>query len=223
MRRAIGAILWKELRGELRAKEIVPIVLVFGLLVLVIMNFSFEPSRGEARALAGGVLWVALAFGGVLGLSRAAGRDEENGAQDGLLASPADRGALYLGKAAANLMFLLLTDLVIVPAFLILYDLASLQTAWRLAPVVLLGSLGLVSAGTIFAAIAVNTRMREVLLPILLLPVAIPVLLASVEATGIVLRGEGNRYLWSWVRILVVFDFVTLAAAYLLFEFVLEE
>lgn len=220
---AIRAILWREIRGELRSKEILPLILVFGLLVLVIMSFAFEPSQEEARSLAPGVLWVALAFAAILGLSRSASRDEENAALDGLLAAPVERGRLYLGKALANLVFMLLADLVLVPLFLILYDLAEPRALIALLPVVLLGTIGLVSVGTIFAAVTVNTRMREVLLPVLLLPVAVPVLLSSVEATGIILRDEGDRFLFSWLRILIVFDFVYLVVSYLLFEYVLED
>jgi heme exporter protein B len=220
---AIRALLWREVRGELRGREIVPIVVVFGLLVLVIMNFAFEPSGEEAKLLAPGVLWVALAFSGILGVSRAASRDEENGALDGLLAAPIDRGTLYLGKMLSNLVFMFLADLVLVPVFLVLYDMASLKNLGGMLPVVLLGTIGFVAVGTIFAAVAVNTRMREMLLPIVFLPVAVPILLAAVEATSIILRGEETRYLFSWIRILLVADFIFLVLSYLLFEYVLED
>ncbi|HVH05518.1 MAG TPA: heme exporter protein CcmB [Myxococcota bacterium] len=220
---AIRALLWREVRGELRGREIVPIVVVFGLLVLVIMNFAFEPSGEEAKLLAPGVLWVALAFSGILGVSRAASRDEENGALDGLLAAPIDRGTLYLGKMLSNLVFMFLADLVLVPVFLVLYDMASLKNLAGMLPVVLLGTIGFVAVGTIFAAVAVNTRMREMLLPIVFLPVAVPILLAAVEATSIILRGEETRYLFSWIRILLVADFIFLVLSYLLFEYVLED
>lgn len=220
---AIRALLWREVRGELHGREIVPIVVVFGLLVLVVMSFTFEPSSEEAKLLAPGVLWVALTFSGILGVSRSASRDEENGALDGLLASPIDRGTLFLGKFLANLVFMLLADLVLVPVFLILYDMAALEKLLGILPVVALGTIGFVTIGTIFAAVAVNTRMRELLLPVVLLPVAIPLILASVEATGILLRAEGSRYLWSWLRILVVADFIFLVLSYLLFEYVLED
>jgi heme exporter protein B len=220
---AIRALLWREVRGELRGREIVPIVVVFGLLVLVIMNFAFEPSSAEAKLIAPGVLWVALAFSGILGVSRAASRDEENGALDGLLAAPVDRGTLYLGKMLSNLVFMFLADLVLVPVFLVLYDMASLDNLAGMLPVVALGTIGFVAVGTIFAAVAVNTRMREMLLPIVFLPVAVPILLAAVEATAIVLRGEETRYLFSWIRILLVADFIFLVLSYLLFEYVLED
>lgn len=220
---AIRALLWREVRVELRGREIVPIVVVFGLLVLVIMNFAFEPSGEEAKLLAPGVLWVALAFSGILGVSRAASRDEENGALDGLLAAPIDRGTLYLGKMLSNLVFMFLADLVLVPVFLVLYDMASLKNLAGMLPVVLLGTIGFVAVGTIFAAVAVNTRMREMLLPIVFLPVAVPILLAAVEATSIILRGEETRYLFSWIRILLVADFIFLVLSYLLFEYVLED
>jgi heme exporter protein B len=220
---ALWPIVARELRGEARAREIVPIILVFGMLVLVIMNFAFEPTREESELLAPGVLWVAVAFSGMLGLSRASALDEENAAIDGLVAAPVDRGVLYLGKTAANFAFLLAAECVVVPAFLLLYNIAAARSLVGLLPILLLGTLGFVAAGTIFAAVAANSRMRELLLPVLLIPIAIPLLLAAVEATGIVLRDEGTRYLRSWVRILAVFDVVTLVASYLLFEYVLED
>jgi heme exporter protein B len=220
---AVVAILGRELRSELRAREIVPIILVFGLLVLVIMNFAFEPSSEEARRQGPGVLWVSIAFSAMLGLARSASRDEENGNLEGLAAAPVDRGALYLAKVLANALFAWIAAAVLVPLFLVFYDLAQPRIAAALVPVVLLGVLGFVAAGTVFAAIAVNTRMREVLLPVLLLPVVVPVLLAAVEATGIVLRDEGTRYLFSWLRILAVFDFVYLIVSYLLFDHLLED
>ena len=220
---AIRALLWREVRGELRGREIVPIVVVFGLLILVIMNFAFEPSSEEAKLLAPGVLWVALAFSGILGVSRAASRDEENGALDGLLAAPIDRGTLYLGKMLSNLLFMLLAELVLIPVFLVLYDMATLENLAGMLPVVALGTIGFVAVGTIFAAVAASTRMREMLLPIVFLPVSVPILLAAVEATAIVLRGEETRYLFSWIRILLVADFIFLVLSYLLFEYVLED
>ncbi len=220
---ALWPIVARELRGELRTREIVPIILVFGMLVLVIMNFAFEPTREESELLAPGVLWVAVAFSGMLGLSRASALDEENAAIDGLVAAPIDRGVLYLGKAAANFAFLLAAECVVVPAFLLFYNIAAARLLVGLLPILLLGTLGFVAAGTIFAAVAANSRMRELLLPVLLIPIAIPLLLAAVEATGIVLRDEGTRYMRSWVRILAVFDVVTLVASYLLFEYVLED
>lgn len=220
---AIRAILWREIRGELRGREIVPVVLVFGLLVLVIMNFAFEPSLEESELLAPGVLWVALAFSGILGVSRSASRDEENAALDGLLAAPVDRGTLFLGKLLANCVFMLLADAVLVPVFLVLYDIASVRFLIGLAPVVLLGTIGYTVVGTIFAVVAVNTKMREVLLPILLLPVAIPLFLAAVEITGMVLREEGGRNQRVWLQVIAVYDFVFLVLSYLFFEYVLED
>jgi heme exporter protein B len=221
--RVAWAILRRELRGELRAREILPTILVFATLIVVLMNFAFEPSREESALLGPGVLWVAIAFSGILGLSRSAALDGENAALDGLLAAPVDRGSLYVGKVLANLVFVLASEVVLVPLFLVLYDAAALGTLLALAPTILLGTIGYVAVGTIFAAVAVCSRLREILLPILLLPVAIPLLLAAVEATSIVLAGEGTRHLGSWNRILVVFDVVYLVASYLLFEYVLED
>ncbi|HVH05923.1 MAG TPA: heme exporter protein CcmB, partial [Myxococcota bacterium] len=129
----------------------------------------------------------------------------------------------YLGKMLSNLVFMFLADLVLVPVFLVLYDMASLKNLAGMLPVVLRGTIGFVAVGTIFAAVAVNTRMREMLLPIVFLPVAVPILLAAVEATSIILRGEETRYLFSWIRILLVADFIFLVLSYLLFEYVLED
>jgi len=221
--RAAWAIVRRELQGELRSREIIPTILVFGALVVVVMNFAFEPSREESERIAPGVIWIAIAFAGILGLSRSAALDEENAALDGLLAAPVERSSLYHGKLLANCAFLLVAEVVLVPLILVLYNLAAWRTLVALAPTIVLGTIGFAAAGTIFATIAANSKLREVLLPILLLPVVIPVFLAAVEATGIVIRNEGVRYLYSWLRILAVFDLVYIVASSLLFEFVVED
>jgi heme exporter protein B len=221
--RAVWAIVRREVLAEIRSREILPAILVFGTLVVVVMNFAFEPTREESELLAPGVLWVSIAFSGILGLSRSAALDEENGALDGLLAAPIDRASLYVGKMLANLAFLVMAEIVLVPLFLVMYNVASWTAIARLAPTIFLGTVGFIAAGTIFATIAANSKLREVLLPILLLPVIIPLFLAAVEATGIVLRNEEMRRLVSWLRILAVFDLVYLVASTLLFEFVLED
>lgn len=219
--RQVRALLWKDLVIELRTKDSVISILVFGILVLTVFVFSFE-LRAEATALvAPGVLWVAILFAGTLGLGRTFSHERERGSLEGLLLCPVDRGAIYIAKFIVNLVFISLAELVLVPVFGAFFDVAVLRPG--ILAFVALGTVGFAAVGTVFAAMAVNTRAREVMLPVLLLPVLAPVIIASVKATGLLIDGEPWASTWTWFNILVAFDVVYLAVSFAVFEFVLED
>ncbi len=217
----IFAIFWKDLLNEFRTKEIIVSVLVFVLLVLVIFNFAFDIEINQSETVASGILWVALTFGGVIGLNRTFAVEKENSRLDGLLLCPVDRAVIYWGKLAGIFTFILVIAVVIAPVFLALFNLPLFLP--RLALIIILAVLGFSAVGTLFSALAVNTRSRDIMLPVLFLPVVVPVIIAAVKATGPVLTGSPWSEISTWLQIMVVFDIIYLVVATLVFDFVIEE
>ena len=213
------AILWKDILSELRTRDIVVSVLVFALLVIVIFNFAFEPER--VRLVAAGVIWVALTFAGVLGLSRSFILEKDKGCLEGLMMCPVGRDAIYFGKMLGNLIFILVAAAIVVPVFLILFNLPIFRL--ELVLIVVLATAGFASVGTLFSALAVNTKAREIMLPVLFLPIVAPVIIAAVKATELVLGGESWSSLSSWLQIMIAFDVIFLVVSSWVFEFVIEE
>jgi len=220
--RVAWAVFAKDVRAEFRSKEAITSMVVFGVLTIVVFNFAFEPTRAETMLIAPGVLWIAFAFAGILGLNRSFAMEREAGALTGLMLAPVDRGAIYLGKTLANTMFIVVLQAVVLPLFAVFYNVDLVPRLGRLIPVALLGAVAFSAAGTAFAAIAANTSMREVMTPLLLFPAATPVLIAAVEGTGLVLRDESAGY-GSALRLLAGFTIVYMTTSYLLFDYVLEE
>ncbi|MGD2143229.1 MAG: heme exporter protein CcmB [Anaerolineae bacterium] len=211
----------KDVAAELHTREMVSAMLVFSALALLIFSFALD-LRGEmAQAAAPGVLWATVAFAGTLGLSRSLAREEQSGCMDGLLLAPVDRTAIFFGKAAGNVLFMGVVELVLLPFFSALFDVGLLRLGVLM--VLALGTLGYAAVGTLLAAIAVNTRAREVMLPVLLLPLAIPLLIGAVQATAGLAEGMPLQAVGGWIRILVVYDLVIVAVSMLTFSYVLEE
>ena len=221
MLRTIATVLWKDLRIELRTRDALSASFVFCVLVLVIFNFTLDLNSEEARRLGSGFLWVAFAFGGILSLNRTFALEKADGCSKSLMLAPVDRGSIYLGKFLANVIFMLTTQILILPLFAVFFNVAVASTVPLLLLIFFLGSIGFSSVGTLFAAMAANTRMRELMLPLLLLPVSIPVLLAAVETTQYALGV--NESATDWFKLLVVYDVVFAIASYLGFEYVMEE
>jgi heme exporter protein B len=219
--RPIGAVLWKDLLLEARTKEVVTPVLVFAFLVTVVFNFVFEPSATTVAIVAPGVLWIAFTFAGTLGLNRAFALEKERGGIEGLMLCPVGREQLYLGKMLASFLFILAVELVMLPIFGVLFNLPLfLPWLWLVAVV---ATLGFSAVGTIFSAMAVNTRAREIMLPVLFFPIVVPVIIAAVEATRAILAGEPYGDFRRWVELTAAFDAVFVVAAAATFEFVLGD
>lgn len=221
--RIIWAIFAKDLRLEWRHRETLASMCVFGILVVFLFNFAFESAREMTLRLLPGLLWVAFAFAGILGFNRSFAAERENACLEGLALAPIDPGAIYLGKMLANLFFLAIAELVIVFAASLWYNFSFFPVMGRFVLVTFLGTLGYVAVGTIFGAVSANTRMREVMLPVLQFPVAVPAFIAAIEATTGALRGEPLGVYASWINLLVGFCVIFLVLSYLLFEYVLEE
>ncbi len=220
--RAAIIVLGKELQTEFRTRELLNTTVVFVLMVLVLFSFTFDPTTEEARRYTPGLLWLAFLFAGSLMLHPSFLREQANDTLQALRMAPVDPFAILLGKIFANFLFLTIAEWLLMPVFSILYDVSILRVLGELILVLALGTLGLAVCGTAFSAISAQARMRELLLPLLLLPVLTPVLIASVEATAGLLARE-PFFSFTWVNILVCFDVIFLAASYMTFEFLAEE
>jgi heme exporter protein B len=219
--RALGAVVWKDLAAELRSRELISSMGVFALLVIFIFNFALELDAAARANVTSGVLWVTFTFAGTLGLNRSMAIEKDRGCLDGLLLAPVDRTAIYFGKALANFIFILAIAAIVLPVYSILYNVNLLNPGLLL--VILLGVEGYVAVGTLLASMAVQTRTRDILLPILLFPVAIPVLVASVKASSGFLQAIPMDEIQPWINILLVYDVVFTAVAFMVFDFIVEE
>ncbi len=215
------ALVAKDLAVERRTRETLNVMFVFSVMVVVIFNFAFELRVENVRQVAPGALWVAFAFAGVLGLNRSLAREREDGCLEGLMLAPVDRNAIFVAKVVANFLFMAGAEAVVLPLFTVLFGVNVLRA--DLAIVLFLGTAGLAAVGTLLAAMAVHTRARDVLLPILLLPVSVPLLIAAAKATSGLLDGLGLAGVAGWLQLLGAFDAVFIAVSYVLFEYVLEE
>jgi len=220
--RAALVIFEKELRLELRTRELLNATIIFVLLVLVLFSFSFDPTVEESRRIGPGLLWMAFLFAASLMLHPSFAREQANDTLAALRLAPVEPFAILFGKILANFAFLLATELVMVPVFAVLYNVAILPALGRLLAVMLLGTFGVSVAGTAFSAISAQARLRELLLPLLLLPLLAPVLIASVECTAGLLAAPPELP-GEWLKFLIGFDVVFFAASYLLCEYLLEE
>jgi len=219
--RVVRAIVWKDVVAEWRTREVLSAMFAFALLVILIFNLAFEPRTEEVRKVVPGALWVAFTFAGMLGLNRSFVLEKDRGSLDGLLLGPMDRSLIYLAKWLSNWLFISLIELITLPLASALFNLNLIRADLLL--ITALGTGGYAGVGTLFSAMTANTRTREVLLPVLLFPVAVPLLLAAVKATGGLLDGDTLAGVGHWLQILVVFDIIFVTLAYMLFDYVVEE
>ncbi len=215
------AITWKDALSEARTREIVSSVLVFTILVIVIFNFAFGGSADTMTLVAPGILWVTFAFAGVLSLTRSFIPEKEEGCLEGMMVSPVGRDVIYVGKMLGSLLFMVVIEAIALPIFALLFNLNVLLP--ELIVITLLTTVGFVAVGTLFSALAVNTKAREMVLPILFFPIVTPILIAAVNASQLVLAGESWSAISQWLGIIVAFDVIFLAISFLIFSFVVEE
>jgi heme exporter protein B len=219
--RSMTAVVWKDLAAELRGRELLSAMLVFALLVILIFNFALELNARARTEVTAGVLWVTFAFAGTLGLNRSMAMEKDRGCLDGLLLAPVDRSAIYFGKALGNLIFMLIVAGIVLPVYSVLYNVNLLHPGLLLF--VLLGSIGYVAVGTLLATMAVQARTRDILLPILLFPIIIPVLLAAVKGSSGFLQGLDFAEILPWLNLLIVYDVIFVAIAFMVFDYIVEE
>ena len=218
----IGTLVRKDLTSELRTKEMLSSMLIFALLTTVVFSFAFDPDSDTVKKVFPGIVWVAFVFAGILGLNRSFLSEKNNDCILGLMLCTSDRGVIYLGKMICNLIFMLIMEAITLPILFVLFDFRLKGSALLLAVIVLLGTWGFIAIGTFTSAMAVNTRNSEILLPIILFPLIVPILIAAVQATGAILSGGGLAECSNWLTILVAFDLIFTVASWLLFDYLLE-
>ena len=220
--RRVGIVLWKDLLVERRSKESLNALLFFGLLLLFLFQFSLGPDRARLESALPGLLWLGFVLAGLLGLGRSFLAERENDCSEGLLLTPGDKSAIYLGKLAANICVMGVVEIVILALFGLFFDVDLARGLPGLAVILTLGTVGLAAVGTLFAAVTAQVRARELLFPVLLLPIQVPVLLATVSATQVALAGQPLADAGPWLQLLAGADIVYLVIGLLTFEFVLE-
>jgi heme exporter protein B len=218
----VWAILWKDVRCELRSKQVWLGMGLFALLVLVIFNFAFDLRVDNKAAVAPGALWVAFIFASLLGLGRTIAAEREKGSLDRLLLCPVDRKAIYLAKLLGNMLFIGVVEIIALPVFAALFNIPLFTGPLLL--IVLAGTLGIASVGTLFSAMAAATSARDVLLPILVFPLIVPVVIGAVRATGTLMVPAGSSPNEPpWLGLMIAFDIIFLSVSMLTFEYVIEE
>ncbi|MBN1678863.1 MAG: heme exporter protein CcmB [Anaerolineae bacterium] len=219
--RAVGVIAWKDLRAEIRSRELVTSMILFTLMTVMVFSLALELDADARQNTVAGVLWVTVVFAGMLGLSRSLAAEKDRGSLDALLLAPIDRSALFFGKMIGNLVFVLVVAGVLMFALTVMFNITLIRPLIVLF--VLLGSIGFTTVGTLFSSMSVHARARETLLPILLLPVVLPILISAVRGSTAILNDLPSDDWLPWLQLLVVADVIFLAAGYALFDFVVEE
>jgi len=221
----------KDLKAEFRTKQMLNSMMIFALLVIVIFSFAFGneasifiPALGRkiTDLLAPGMLWIAFTFAGMLGLSRSFAGEKEEGCLEGLKLCPVDRSEIYNGKVVSNAVLMFLMEITTIPIFVVLFN-YDIKNLMGLVLVVILGTFGFIFVGTLLSALTVNTRTREILLPVILFPVLIPVILSAVTATKIMLSSGGISEIAGELQILAVYDIIFFILAQLVFEYTIED
>lgn len=221
--RKVFAIAAKDFRIEFRSKEKIYSMAVFSLLVMVIFNFAFEPGAEYIKDVAPGILWVAFIFASSLGLTRSFVLEKEEDCMQGLMLSPLDRSGIYLGKVMGNLVFALVIELLSLPFFAVFFNLSLVSAVPALMVVILLATFGFIAVGTLFSALSVGVRGGDMILPLLLFPMQVPVIVSAVKSTGMIMAGRPLTDYLNWLKLLVAFDIIFFVASFVIFEYLIEE
>ncbi|MFH2011727.1 MAG: heme exporter protein CcmB [Pseudomonadota bacterium] len=219
----VWAIVSKDITSELRTKEMFLSMCLFSFLVLVIFNFAFDMGSKNLKENASGILWVAFIFSGLTGLGRSFGMERDKGTLHGLLLCPISPWGIYLGKMIGVFIFMVVMEIFTLALFIILYNINIIAFMLPLVLIIFLGTLGFATIGTIFSAMSAATKARDVMLSILVFPISVPMIIALVKSTGIILWGGTIQEIYSWLKILIAFDLIFLLLAYLTFGFIMEE
>ncbi len=215
-------VVWKDLISEWRTRETISSMLFFALIVILVFSFSFAMDQDAARQLIAGIIWVSFTFTGIIGIGKSFTSELQNDCMESLQMSPVPKGAIYLGKVTANFLFMLAVEMMLFPLFVIFFNLDVVEDLGTLFIIFVLATLGLSSVGTLFSALTVQIRAREVMLPVLLLPLAIPVMIAAVESTRGALNGDPYEFYSQWLHLLAIFDIIFTVVSFWLFEFILD-
>ena len=218
--RRVAALVWKDLLVELRGRELLGAMIVFALITIVTLNFAFDLTSEDREVSGAGGLWIAFLFAGMLGLGRSLAVERDRGTLEGLALCPVDGGIIFLGKLISNGLFVVAVQLISLPVFAALYDLPALSPMLLL--VAAAGAIGFAGLGTLFSAVASSSRSREILLPLLLFPLTIPVVIATARATTLIFQDRGGEA-WPWFNLLAAFDVIFVTLAFVVFDHALED
>ena len=219
--RSAFAVYAKDMRLEARTKETFSAIYAFAVIVAFVFGFAIDPSPSVVALVGPGIVWVAYVFTGILGMNRTFAVERDRGTLEGLLLAPVGREAIYAGKLASTTTIMLVVELLLYPIFLLLFEL-NLFNIWFVL-VTVAATVGFAAVGTLFSAIAAHTRAREVLLPLLFLPIVLPVIIGAVASTSAALSGDGWDGVGKWLQFIIAFDLVFLVLSSWAFDFVLEE
>jgi heme exporter protein B len=219
----IAAIIWKDFTVELKTRELFVSMFIFAVLVILIFIFSVDLSIINSNQVGPGVLWVAILFSGTIGLNRSFMLEKENQCIQGLMLAPIDRSAIYFGKMISNLVFLLIMEAFILPIFMVFFNVDLISHIFPLLFVILIGTIGFSALGTLLSSLSANLKTRDIMLPILLYPLMVPIAIASVKMTGQVLMGEELSSVMKWIGLTLCFDIIFIGASIMTIDHILEE
>jgi len=221
--RQVAAIVWKDFTVELKTRELFVSMFIFAVLVILIFIFSVDLSIVNANEVGPGVLWVAILFAGTIGLNRSFMLEKENQCIQGLMLAPIDRSVIYFGKMLSNLAFLLIMEAFILPVFMIFFNVDIFSHLFSLLFVILIGTIGFSALGTLLSSLSANLKTRDIMLPILLYPLMVPIAIGSVKMTSQVLAGEGLSSVMNWVGLTLCFDVIFIGVSIMTIDHILEE
>lgn len=221
--RQVAAIVWKDFTIELKTRELFVSMFIFAVLVILIFIFSVDLSIVKANEVGPGVLWVAILFAGTIGLNRSFMLEKENQCIQGLMLAPIDRSVIYFGKMLSNLAFLLIMEAFLLPVFMIFFNVDIFSHLFSILFVILIGTVGFSALGTLLSSLAVNLNTRDIMLPILLYPLMVPIAIGSVKMTSQVLAGEGLSSVMNWVGLTLCFDVIFIGVSIMTIDYILEE
>ncbi|MGV7219969.1 MAG: heme exporter protein CcmB [Nitrospinales bacterium] len=219
----IAAIIWKDFTVELKTRELFVSMFIFAVLVILIFIFSVDLSIINSNQVGPGVLWVAILFSGTIGLNRSFMLEKENQCIQGLMLAPIDRSAIYFGKMISNLVFLLIMEAFILPIFMVFFNVDLISHIFPLLFVILIGTIGFSALGTLLSSLSANLKTRDIMLPILLYPLMVPIAIASVKMTGQVLLGEELSSVMKWIGLTLCFDIIFIGVSIMTIDHILEE
>ncbi|MFV1950915.1 MAG: heme exporter protein CcmB [Nitrospinota bacterium] len=217
------AIVQKDIVSELRTREIFSSMFIFALLVIIIFIFTIDLSEVRGMDIAPGVLWVAFTFSGTIGLNRSFLFEKENNCLEGLMLSPMDRSAIYFGKMIGNLIFMSVMEAFTLPIFIIFFNVSVSGRIPQLLLIIFLSTLGFVLLGTLLSSMSASVKTRDIMLPILLYPLIVPVIIAAVKSTGAIFEGKSLEGVMHWLKLIIVFDIIFLAVSFMTFDYIIEE
>lgn len=220
--KVIAAIVKKDILMEMRTKHVINAALVFAVLFVVVFSFTMEIGSNMEQKLSGGIFWVSVAFAGILSFNKTIGSETDNGSFEALMLAPVDKSAVFFGKVISNMLFLLLVEVILIPLFLVFYNVFIISHP-LMAAVIILSTYAYSLIGTLFSIISVRTSSKEIMMPVLFLPFMVPVIIAAVLATNVFILGGQIQFSYNWIKLTAVFDVIFTAIIYGIFSLIIED